>query len=118
MEIAISRIKVVIEDLQAAELAYKRQIGAFEDIYQAYHSIAQDGYDRHAMKKALENMRETYKRMRRYRIALSDIVDEYESTEYKIMQMSIGAGDGGGDLHRMDTEAVRNILNSYHIKIE
>ena len=109
--------KVVIDDLQTAELAYKRQINAFEDVYQVYHSLTQDGYDRRAMHTVLENMRENYSCLKRYRTALTDIVDYYAHTERSIMQMSAGARSGNQELRRMNTESVKKILNRYNIKI-
>ncbi len=117
MEISINKMRVIIDELQVAELAYKKQVKACETVYYNYHSINQDAADKRELKKILDELEEGYCSIKRYRETLADIVRCYESTEKNMISGFSDTFGGDSALKRINIEPVKQILNNYNIKI-
>ncbi len=117
MEISINKMRVIIDELQVAELAYKKQVKACETVYYNYHSVNQDTADKRELKKILEELEEGYCSIKWYRETLMDIVKCYEGTEKNIIYGSSDISGNNSGLKKINIEPVKQILNNYNIKI-
>lgn len=117
MEISIYKLRSVIDKLEDAELAYRKQINIYKAIYHNYHSIYENGSDKQMLKKNLDKLQEGYLCIKRFRESLTDIVKCYGSAEKNIINGASERFVNSLDLKPIDIESARQILESYNIKI-
>ena len=117
MEISINKMKIVIDELQVAEMAYKRQLNAFEKIYRDYQSIDREGKDKHMLKKIFEDLNNEYCSIRTLKEALTEIVRYYENAEKNIINWSANTFGNSPVIKKIDIGAAQRILDKYNIKI-
>ena len=117
MEISINKMKIVIDELRAAEMEYKRQLDAFEKIYRGYQSIEREGKDKHMLKKIFEDLNNEYLSIKTLGKVLTEIVKHYDNAEKNIINWSVDTFENSPVIKRMDIGAAQKILNKYNIKI-
>lgn len=116
MDISISKIKAVIEELKSGESSFKAQIEAYEKVVLESKKQESRTYSNIPFKKALDNMKEEVKAMNCYIHVLEQIVDCYEKTEQKIMNNSQQKSGRNFDFKNIDSERIKDILDDYKIK--
>lgn len=108
---------MVIDELQVAEMAYKRQMDAFEKIYHEYQSIECEGKDKYTLKKILKDLNNEYHSLRTLKETLTEVVRYYDTAEKNIIKWSASTFGNNPDIKRIDIKAAQKILNKYNIKI-
>lgn len=117
MNISIGKMKMVIDELQVAEMTYKRQLNAFEKLLYEYQSIDREGNDKRSLRKISEGLNNEYHSIRQLREILAEVVREYEHTEKEIMKSCANAIGNREVFKRIDIEPAQKILNRFNIKI-
>ncbi len=117
MEISISKMKIVIEELQVVEMAYKKQVSAFERIFHEYQSLDQEGNDRNTLKKIFEDLYDEYLSIKRLKEALTEIVRFYDNAERNIIKWSSNTFGNSPVLKKIDIKLAQKILDKHNIKI-
>lgn len=117
MMISIGKLKKVIDELQDAELSYKRQILAFNNVLHEYKALDKDGNDKKALRLVEEELQKEYQQIKKLKITLNDIVKCYETAEKNVLSSGSGAFGGSSNLKKVDIDNVRKILNDYNITL-
>ena len=118
MVISIKKLKEVIEELHTLEKNYKQKADGLEMIVKSYRSLTQEGADRRALQRILEEFRQEIRSLQKLRRCLGDIVNQYEKAEVRVIQFSETEQTKSSVFRRINTEEVRRILDDYHIKIQ
>lgn len=117
MDISINKVKMVIDELQAVEMTYKRQLDAFEGIVCEYRSMEKEGTDKRTLKKISEDLHCEYQSIKKLRKVLSEVVREYDNTEKMIIKKVSDTSGSSPVFKRMDIEKTQAILKKFHINI-
>ncbi|MCI8509962.1 MAG: hypothetical protein HFJ06_15620 [Lachnospiraceae bacterium] len=117
MDISINKVKMVIDELQAAEMTYKRQLDAFERIVYEYRSMEKEGNDKRTLKKISDDLNSEYQSMKKLRKVLSEVVREYDNTEKAIIKNISNTSGSSPVFKRIDIEKTQAILRKFHINI-
>lgn len=117
MRISIDKLKRVIDDLQEAELSYKRQVCAFDNILHEYKSLDRDGNDKRALKLVADDLQNEYQQLRQLKQTLNEIVQSYETAERNIVNSSSGLFGKTFDIGKIDISNVQKILNDFNITL-
>lgn len=117
MEISINKMKMAIDELQIAEMTYKRQLDAFEKILHEYQSMDREGKDKYILKKIFQDLQSEYQSMKALRDGLTEIVKLYENAEKNIIKWSFDTFGNNPVFKKIDIEAAKKILDKYNIKI-
>lgn len=116
MDVSISKLKAVIEELRVVERNLKTEIAAYEKVMLEYVKKGNYGYDKIPFKKVLDDMNEQHGVMKQYIRVLEEVIDCYEKTEKKIVNNSIKQSGRNFTLGNLDTGQVKGILDDYQIK--
>ncbi len=117
MNISINKMKMVIDELQAAEMTYKRQLDTFEKIVYEYQSMEKEGTDKRTLKKISEDLQIECQSIKKLREVLSEVVREYDNTEKAIIKNISNTSGSSPVFKRMDIEKTQAILKKFHINI-
>ena len=117
MEISLSKLKIVIDDLQDAELSYKRQVQAFESVLHGYKALDKNGNDKRALANIAEKMQREYQQLKKLRMTLTEIVRCYELTEKNIIGSAQGSFGGTSGVREIDIGDVKKILSDFNITL-
>mgnify|MGYP007133034491 FL=1 len=117
MDISINKVKMVIDELQAAEMTYKRQLDAFERIVYEYRSMEKEGNDKRTLKKISDDLNSEYQSMKKLRKVLSEVVREFDNTEKAIIKNISNTSGSSPVFKRIDIEKTQAILRKFHINI-
>lgn len=117
MDISINKMKVVIDELQVAEMGFSRQLNAFEKISFEYQSIEKEGNDKRILRRISDDLNNEYHSIKKLRKVLTEVVREYENAEQNIINDSSNTFRNHPIFKRIDIEATQKILNQFHIKI-
>lgn len=117
MRISIDKLKMVIDELQDAELSYKRQIHAFEKVFREYQPLDKEGNDKRALRLVSEELQKEYQQIKELKLTLMEIVRSYENAEKNIVGYSATFGRSTV-FRKIDISNVQRILKNYNITLE
>ncbi|MBE5942187.1 MAG: hypothetical protein E7264_06580 [Lachnospiraceae bacterium] len=117
MMISIGKLKRVIDDLQDAELSYKRQIHAFDKVLHDFKSLDKEGNDKRALRLVAEDLQKEYQQIKKLKMTLSEIVRSYEQAEKNIMNSSSGLFNKRAGTREIDIGDVKKILEDFNITL-
>lgn len=117
MMISIGKLKRVIDDLQDAELSYKRQIHAFDKVLHEFKSLDKEGNDKRALKLVSEDLQKEYRQIKKLKVTLSEIVRSYEQAERNIMNSSSSLFNERAGTRRINIDDVKKILEDFNITL-
>lgn len=117
MNISITKMNMVIDDLRVSEMTYKNQLCAFEDIIHGYKSIDQEQNDKRSLLHIYDDLKKEYSSLIKLRTVLEYIVKEYENTEKEIIKFSLNVKKQSLVFNKIDIEDARRILEKFNITI-
>ncbi|MDE6434732.1 MAG: hypothetical protein K2L07_10960 [Lachnospiraceae bacterium] len=116
MKISINKLKRAVDELQDAELSYKRQMVAFEKVFHEYQSLDPEGKDKRTMKFILEDLGKEYQQIKKIKLTLMQIIRSYEVAEKNIID-SASLGLVSRKIKEIDIGDVQRILKNFKITL-
>lgn len=117
MKISIDKLKRVIDELQDAELSYKRQMLAFEKVLHEYKPLDREGEDKRILKNISEDLEKEYQQIKKLKLTLMEIIRSYEAAEKNIIGSS-GLFSTSPGFREIDIGNVKRILKDFNITIK
>lgn len=115
MKVSICKLRNVIDELGNAEVAYKKQIYAFDKILHGYQPLDKDGKDKRTMRRIEEELQEECRQIHDLRNTLREVIRCYEATEKNIIEYSTKTLRSSSELKKLDIGDVQQILQRYNI---
>ncbi|MCM1159235.1 MAG: hypothetical protein NC300_08960 [Bacteroidales bacterium] len=112
IEVSITGLKTVIDELQVCQTAFRREIDLYEQILTDM-DIQQDNQS--ALKKILEDLNEEYALMKRWRRVLEESIRCYEDVEKQIIRKPVTSFSHSLILKTVEINEVKEVLKKYHI---
>lgn len=113
-EISIPQIKKCVSELEEQEKILKNLIRRMETVCTDFDGLSEDGADKKALYRYLEQMQEERRDLSRLRETLSEAVHCYEETEERLAAGKILPGNRN-EFGVTDFSFVRQMLEELHI---